>query len=445
MKRLINKLWRSPTQRVMSLGGVGMMLALLADVLIVRRFGFTATTDAIVIALTLPRLIGTVGRDATKFSLMTVFIAVRKDKGDAVFADFGARVLNLFFGIGLALTATGLLFAGPVTSIVGWGLDAEDQAFAAKLLQLSAGIALFALGSAVLEVMLNSHKYFTVTALRNAVAPCVVIVVTLATWRNEHAPYWIAGAFTFGYMLYFGMLWVNVAVRMNFSPDPGRLPNRETFRKLRGTIGYPLAGFGVRQMARVTERAIASLGPTGSVAAYYCAYRLLAAIQNIVGVSVALTGQPKLTEHDLAGESGRFYAALRRRVRVILMLSVPAAVALMLLSRPIITLLYDRGGMNPQGLEAASAVLFVLGPAVVFYCLTPVLNSALYARKRYGAVLYNMCLAAGSNVMLAFVLFKWLGLTGVAWAASLAAVLSVLNLIRVLARPTQTTVPQPSP
>lgn len=435
MKRLLNKLWHSSTQRVMSLGGMGMALALLADVMIVRRFGgFTATTDAIVIALTLPRLIGTIGRDATKFSLMTVFIEVRKDKGDAVFADFGARVLNLFFGIGLALTTIGLLFAGPLTTIIGWGLNTEDQVLAAGLLRLSAGIAVFALSSAVFEVMLNSHKHFTVTALRNAVTPCVVIAVTLATWRNEHAPYWIAGSFTCGYMLYCVMLWINAAVRMNFSPDPGRLPNRETFRKLRGTIGYPLTGFGVRQMARVAERTIASLGPTGSVAAYYYAYRLLSAVQNIVGVSVALTGQPKLTEHDLAGQSARFHAALRRRVAMILCISVPIAAGMMLLSPWIIGLLYGRADMAPEQLDASASVLSVLGLAAIFYCLTPVLNSALYARKRYGMVLYNMCLAASINVVLAFVLFKLLGLTGVAWAATLSALFAVCNLSWMISR-----------
>ena len=76
MTRMLSRLWRSSTQRVISLGGVGMALALFADVLIVRRLGFSATTDALVIALTLPRLIGTIGRDATKFSLMTVFCPV---------------------------------------------------------------------------------------------------------------------------------------------------------------------------------------------------------------------------------------------------------------------------------------------------------------------------------------------------------------------------------
>jgi putative peptidoglycan lipid II flippase len=426
----------------MSLGGGGMVLALLADVLIIRRFGFTAVTDAIVVALTMPRLIGTVGRDATKFSLMTVFIQVEKEEGGEAFADLGVRVFNLFLGIGFVLMMAGLLLAGPIVSVVGWGLEPQGQALAATLLRLASGIAVFALGSAVLEVMLNSHKHFTVTALRNAVTPFVVIVTTLVTWRIEQAPYWIAGAYTAGYAIYYLMLMINATGKLGFKPDPTRLPNRQTFTKLRGTIGYPLTGFGVRQMARVAERTIASLGPTGSVTAYYCAYRLLAAIQNIVGVSVALTGQPKLTEHDLAGERSRFRAALKKRIGLILLISVPASAVLMLLSGPIIGLLYGHGGMDPQGLKASAAVLFVLGPAVIFYCLTPVLNSALYAQKRYGAVLYNMCLAAGSNVVLAFVLFKWLGLTGVAWAATIAAVLSVLNLLWLVTRTSQPETPE---
>ncbi len=438
MMPLFTRLWRSSTQRVMTLGGVGMALALLADVLIARRLGFTATTDALLIALMLPRLIGTVGRDATKFSLMTVFIQVQKEDGDAAFADLGARVFNLFFVFGLVLTCAGLLLAGPVVSVIGWGLDPAGRVLATTLLRLSAGIAMFALGSAVLEVMLNSHKHFTVTAIRNAVTPIVVIATTLAAWNHQGAPYLIAGAFTAGYGFYWVLLMHHAHRRLGFRPDARLLPVRETFNTLRGTIGYPLAGFGIRQSARVVERIITSMGPDGSVAAYYYAYRLLAAIQNLVGVSVALTGQPKLTEYDLAGESGRFMAALRRRVGVILLMSVPAAAMLMLLSRPIIDLLYGGSGLGDDGLTASSSVLFILGPAAVFYCMTPVLNSALYAQKRYGAVLYNMCLAAGSNVMLAFVLFKWLGLTGVAWAASVAAVISVMNLLWLLARPTRT-------
>lgn len=442
MTRLISRLWLSSTQRVMSLGAFGMALALLADVLIARRLGFTATTDALLIALTLPRLIGTVGRDATKFSLMTVFIETHTREGDEAFKDLGTRVFNLFILIGLGLTGAGLLLADPIVSLIGWGLDPADRAISATLLRLAAGIATFALGSAVLEVMLNSHKHFILTAIRNSVAPIVVIAATIATWRNDaNAPYTIAAAFTVGYAVYFFLLLGHTAHRFRFIPNPTRWPARETFDKLRGTIGYPLAGFGVRQTARVLERTIASLGPDGSVAAYYYAYRLLAAIQNLVGVSVALTGQPKLTEHDLDGDRDKFIKTLKQRVGITLMISLPAAGLLMLLHRPIITLLYGGGGLSTQRLNDSMAILFILGPAVIFYCLTPVLNAALYAQKRYGAVFYNMCLAASANVLLAFVLFNWLELPGIAWAALIAAVISVLNLLWLVRPPIQ----KPSP
>ena len=434
MSPLLHRLWRSNTQRVMSLGALGMALALLADVLIVRRFGFGQTTDALVVALILPRLIGTVGRDATKFSLLTVFIHEQK-LGDDAFLDLGRRVFSLFLVIGLGLTGLAIGLAKPVTALIGLGLKPDGRALAATLFQLASPIALFALSSAVLEVMLNSKKHFTVTAFRNAVAPSIVITTTLLTWRHDHAVYFIAAAFTTGFALYCLMLGFNAVTRLGLAPIPNHLPNRQTFRKLRGTIGFPLTGFTVRQLARVAERTIASMGPSGSLAAYYYAYRLLAALQNIVGVSVALTGQPKLTEHDLAGDRTRFRKTLRKRVALTLLFSVPAGALLMALHQPIIHLLYSRKGVDPAGLDAAASVLFVLGPAVVFYCLTPVLNAALYAQKRYAAVLYNMCLAAAANVLLAYLLFKRLGLIGVAWAATLAALISVLNLVMLNSRP----------
>ncbi len=444
MSRLLAKLWRSATQRVMSLVAAGMVLALLADVLIVRRFDFSAVADALIIALRLPRLIGTVGRDATKFSLMSVFITVEKEQGGEAFLDFGTRVFNLFLGIGFVLTCVGLVLAGPITMLAGWGLEPEDQALSATLLQLMSLVVLFAMGSAVLEVMLNSHKLFTVTALRNAITPGVVILAVILTWHNDRAPYWIAAAFTLGYALYFVLLLANAMVRFGFKPNIFHLPQRETFTQLRGTIAYPLAGFGVRQASRVVEYAIASLGPAGSVTAYYCAYRLLAAIQNIIGVSVALTGMPKLTEQDLAGDWKQFKRSIYQRLLLILGLTLPAAVIMMLLSSFIIDTLYGGKGKDPAGLVASAAVLFVLGPATIFYCSLPVLTSALYARKRFGAVLGNMCFAAFANVILAYVLFIWLGLTGVAWAAVATAILSMLNLLRLNAKPMSNALSHPS-
>ena len=437
MKPLLTKLWRSSTQRVMSLSGVGMVLALLMDVLIVRSLGFSAVTDTLILALTLPRLIGTVGRDATKFSLMTVFIKSRKEQGEDAFIDLGARVLNLFLGLGLILSLAGLLLAGPLMAAIGWGLEPEYRTLGAALLRILSGIALLALGSAVLEVLLNSQKYFTATAIRNAVTPVVVILATAFTWQQPHAPYWIAWAFLGGYAFYFLLLVAHSYRRLGFVPNPTLWPRRDTLQKLRGTIAYPLAGFGVRQGAKVAERAILTLAPPGSVTCYFYAYRLLAALQNLVGVSIALTGQPKLTEHDLAGDRAAFFALLRKRIGIALAISIPAAILLMSLSGPIVHILYGQKHSDPGMLATTAGLLMLLSPLAVTSCVIPVLNSALYAAGRYGTVLYNMTLAATANVTLAWFLFNSIGLNGVAFAALAASVISISNLTWLVTRRTR--------
>lgn len=407
-------------------------MALLVDILIAARLGAAGATDALIIALTLPRLLGTVGREATKFSLLTVFIHTRQDQGEEAFRDFARRVLNLFLLIGAVVTVAGIVLAGPAVRVMGPGLGDEAQLLAVWLLQLCSPVALFALGSAVLEVTLNSQKQFVITALRNAVSSLAIVAVVLVTWRSERAAMWIAAGHSAGYCLLFFTLLHYTFHRLGIGWNPLRWPTRCTLRQLRGTIALPLAGFGVRQGSRVIERAIASLAPGGGVAAYYFAYRLLGSLQNLVGVSVALTGQPRLTEHDLAGDPKRFTRMLRQRAIATVLISLPIAAAVMLLSKPAIALLYGYGKFDPAAIDLTSDILWYLGPAVVFYCVTPVLMSGLYARKRFGLVLYNMCLAGAANVILAWRLFSYMGLTGLAAAVSASSAISVVNLLILL-------------
>lgn len=423
---------RRHTPQVMALTGVGMGLTLLTEVLIASRLGARGLTDALILALSMPRLLANVGREATKFSLLTVFVRVDERQGEQALRDLAQRVLNLFLLIGLMLTLAAVVWAGPLMRLLGPGLDPDSLREAQHLLRFCAPVAIFALGSAVLEVTLNCRHRFTITATRNTVAPLVVVLIILATWPLEHVARWIAGGLSLGYGCFFVLLLMRARKEMGLRLDLRRWPDRRAMRELRGTIAYPLLGFGVRQGSRMAERSIASLAGPGGVTAYYLAYHLLGAVQNLVGVSIALTGQPRLTRHDLAGDQQRFGRLLRRRVLYSLAVSLPIAAGVTLLHRPIVDLLYGHGRFGAEAVAATSGVLMILGPAIVFYCLIPVLSSALYARKRFGAVLYNMTLAGATNILLAWVMFRWWGLTGVALAALAASCVAVVNLALLL-------------
>lgn len=432
MLQLLQRLWQSRTQRVMSITSAGMVVALLADVLIAVRLGAHGLTDALFIALALPRLLGNVGREATKFSLMTVFIHVDQGRGEVALREFAPRVLNLFLVIGLVVVVAAEFAAEPVVWLFGPGLDAQAKAQAAWLLRLCVPMGFFALGSAVLEVALNSRKQFTVTAWRNTIAPLVVVLVILGAWGAEQPAGWIAIGHTAGYALLFGLMLMQSHRHLGFGLNLRQWPGRATLRELRGTVSYPLLGFGVRQGARVAERAIASFAPAGAVTAYYLAFRLVSSAQNLVGVSIALTGQPKLTEHSLAGRTAAFNRVLWRRVAMALAVSVPAAGLLALLHVQVVDLLFGHGRFSADAVAVTGRVVLVLAAGLPLLCLIPVLNSALYAGKRFGAVLYNMVLAAAVNVTLSWLFFQWMGLPGIALGGVAASAVAVLNVTALL-------------
>ncbi|MEP0763579.1 MAG: hypothetical protein HRF48_12665, partial [Chloroflexota bacterium] len=78
---------RRHTPQVMALTGVGMGLTLLTEVLIASRLGARGLTDALILALSMPRLLANVGREATKFSLLTVFVHVDERRGERALRD----------------------------------------------------------------------------------------------------------------------------------------------------------------------------------------------------------------------------------------------------------------------------------------------------------------------------------------------------------------------
>ncbi len=430
----MRKLAGRQAARVAAVTAVGMVVGLAADVLLAVRLGVGGVTDALFAALLLPRLIGNVGRESAKFSLLSTVIEVERREGPAAAAELTSRLLNLFLLAGLGLATAAWLAAPGVARVVAPGLEAADQARAAMYLRLCVPMAVFALGSSVLEVWLNSRRAFVVTAARNVWPPLVVVAVILATWRLPSAPGWIAASYAAGFGLFFAVLVVVAQRRGGWRWRVTAMPDRPTLRRVRGALSYPLAGFTLRQSGRVAERAIASLAGPGGLSAYTFAYRLLGALQNLVGLSVAITGQPKLTEHDLSGDRTAFDRALWRRARAVLAVAVPMGLAVAVLHRPIIAVLFGYGRFDAAAIERTATVLLWFAPAIVGYCLVPVLSAALYAQRRFGAVLYNMALATAVNVTLAWWWQQVFGLRGVAMATSAAAIVAVCNLVWLLRR-----------
>jgi putative peptidoglycan lipid II flippase len=74
IRKGMNKILRSPTSQVMSLTFVGLAIAWIGDILLAAILGTGQTMDALVVAISLPRLVDTVAREGTRQSLVPLFL-----------------------------------------------------------------------------------------------------------------------------------------------------------------------------------------------------------------------------------------------------------------------------------------------------------------------------------------------------------------------------------
>lgn len=137
------------------------------------------------------------------------------------------------------------------------------------------------------------------------------------------------------------------------------------------------------------------------------------------------------TDHA-ANDKKKLGRTLNRNVRTAIIIGTPVILILLIFHGKISWLLYGRGTTDQASIELIGQLLFWLSAGLIFSCLIPVLNAGLYAQKAYKAIFANMVTMAFLNFIAAYGLIEIRGLTGVALAVPITALLAVGNLTRLL-------------
>jgi putative peptidoglycan lipid II flippase len=201
-----------------------------------------------------------------------------------------------------------------------------------------------------------------------------------------------------------------------------------------------LFGVSVSQINLLLDTVLASFLPTGSVSWLYYSDRLAELPLGIFGIAIATVILPNLSAHQAAAREQSFSTTLDWAVRWVLLIGVPAALALMVLAEPILVTLFQYGALTPTDVEMAALSLRAYSLGLIAFMLVKVLAPGYYARKdtatpvKFGiaAMVANMVM----NVLFTLpLMYFWnIGHMGLALATSMAAVLNAGLLLRGLVR-----------
>ncbi len=189
-----------------------------------------------------------------------------------------------------------------------------------------------------------------------------------------------------------------------------------------------LFGLGVFQVMTVVNTKFAARLSEGAQSYIYAADRILELPQSLIAVSLGAALLPRFSELHSRGEKSKFLDEANQAVRMLLYLSLPAAVGMWVLSLPITQVLFMRGQFTQADAEGTASVVGIYAVLLLFSSLSRVTAPAFYALK-------NTWLPA---VVALFVLLvhvsvgPWLvtnyGLDGLAAATSASAILNIVIL-----------------
>jgi putative peptidoglycan lipid II flippase len=397
------------------------------DMMMAAYLGAGPVADAFNVAFSLPNMFRRFFAEGAFNMAFVPMFSKKLESGE----DATGFARDAFNGLGAIL----IIFAVLGTLAMPWLVWAMASGFtgdarfdlAVLYGQIGFSYILFISLVALLSGVLNAHGHFTeagfVPVLMNLM---FIAAMLLAVWLGWDMGLTLAWTVPLTGVAQLAFTWV-AAARLGFRFMP-RWPRWTPELRHLAMVAAPavLAG-GVVQINLLVGRQVASY-TEGAVSWLVYADRLYQLPLGVVGIAIGTVLLPDLSRRLRAGDAQGGRDSFNRGTEFALALTLPAAVALVVIALPLTQVLYQRGVFGAGDSASVALVLAIYGAGLPAFVLHKVLQPLFYAREdtrrpfRYAVV--SMIL----NAVIAVGLMPYIGFAAAAWATTIAGWIMVAQL-----------------
>ena len=410
--------------------GISRVLGFVRDILIAAAVGTGPVADAFFVAFRLPNLFRRLfAEGAFNAAFVPLFARRLEQEGRVAAVLFAEQSLAVLLAALLALTAAAM--AGmPWLMLVlapGFAADPEKYDLAVQLSRITFPYLLFMALTALLGGVLNAlYKFAAAAAAPIVLNVCFIaalVVVLPLTGAPGQVLAWtvaVAGAGQF-LLLVAACRRAGITLRL---PRPRLTPG---VRRLWALMVPGVLSAGAMQVNLMIGTIIASL-QAGAVSYLYYADRVYQLPLGLIGIALGVVLLPELSRKIRGGAEAEAMASLNRGLELGMLLTLPAAVALMVIPWPIVVVLFERGAFDRAASEATAWALAAFAAGLPAYVLVKLLQPAFFAREDMVTPLKVALATVATNVALSLVLFWPLGHVGLALATAVSSWLNTVLL-----------------
>ena len=423
--------------KVSSMTMLSRILGFVRDTIIARSFGAGMATDAFFVAFKLPNLLRRIfAEGAFAQAFVPILAEYRETRSHEATKAFIQHVAGLLSFVLVIVTAIGILAAPAVIYISAPGFEKDPDKFvlSVQLLRITFPYIFLISLSALVGSILNTYHKFVIPAFTPTFLNLSFIVFAL--WL---APYFHPPVLALAWAVFVGGL-IQLVFQLPFLFKLGFLTvpkikfKDQAVTRVLKQMAPAILGVSVAQISLVINTIFASYLQSGSVSWMYYADRLMELPTGVLGVALGTILLPTLSKHSASNNIADFSALLDWGLRLCMLLTLPAAVGMAVLSFPLIATLFMYRQFNVHDALMTQGALIAYAVGLIGLIIIKVLAPGFYARQNIKTpvkiAIFTLCMTQLMNL-----LFIWkLQHVGLALAISLGACLNATLLFTLLLR-----------
>lgn len=417
------------------------VLGLVRDIVLAAVLGAGGAMDAFAIAQKIPNFFRRLFAEGAFSQAFIPVLAEYKEKGgrDAV-KELADKVAGCLGSILVLFTLLGLVGAGGFAYVFGWGYTDDPEKFSllVDLVRIMFPYLMLISLTGFAGAILNSYDRFAIPAVTPVFLNVFMIAGALLFAdffpNPAYALAWsvvVAGVFSLLFQLPF-------LRQIHLLPTPKLDWSHPGVKRILVLMAPALFGVSVSQLNILLDSVIATRLGDGAVSWLFYSDRLVELPLGVFGVAIATVIMPGLSRLSAAQSTQKFSDTLDWAIRFVVLIALPATLALIILAEPILFTLFYHGEMRLSDILMSTYSLKAYSLGLFAFMLIKVLVPGFFARQDMKTPVRTGIIAIFANILMKplvvipLAMLWGMGHVGLAFTTAMAAYVNAYLLYRGL-------------
>lgn len=406
---------------------ISKILGMFRESFLASKFGSNVTTDCYFMALS---LITILNESSTRFlntTLISTLTEAKRNHGKEGKNRTFSLILVFFLLFGLVTFSVIMAFAKPIAGFFAHGFSEEQIELTAQLIRVSCFSIFLSIMIGAFRGYLQSEKKFTESAITD-LPYNFILIFYLCIFGARFGLYGLTVATL---IATFSQVLIQLPSVRKIGYSFSKFTKREIYSLktiIRMAPGIMFSAI-VSDLNQLIDKSMASTLDEGVISSFNYAGKVRSLIIGILTSAVATVYFPILSESHASGDEKAFDSAIEKGSVFLMLISIPAAAGVFVLSELILKILFLRGSFDVNALGITSDILALYTISVPALALKPFYKNAFFAMKNSWIPMFNVIAAVLINVTFNLILIGPFKHSGLAMATSISTFATILLLL----------------